>query len=165
MHLNIGPGNWGWCRVSLCRYLAQRLTGNKTEEMNFYWSLNRSGFFSSKLSVIDSISQDNNACHIRFFVDRIMHFLYTSEAVNKFVVHMYYRATKFSKKCMHLLPKRMSLNLPSRTDLTSSWLIKKMISADEEYNYNLWCTGKYYFLITCNILVYEKISYCTIIVQ
>ena len=75
--------------MSLCRYLAQTLTRNKTEEMNYYRSLNRSGFFSSKLSVIDGISQDNNTCHIRFFVGRIMHFLYASEAVNKFVIKLH----------------------------------------------------------------------------
>lgn len=46
-------------------------------------------FFSGKLSVIDGISQDNNTCHVRFFVDRIMHFLYTSEAVNKFVIKLH----------------------------------------------------------------------------
>ena len=82
--------------MSHFRYLAQRPTGNKTEEMNFYRSLNRSGFFSSKLSVIDGISQDT--CHIRFFVDRIMHFLYASEAVNKVIkLHCIVELLNFQK--------------------------------------------------------------------
>ena len=63
---------------------------------------------------------------------------------------------KFSKN-IAFTPKRIEfLNLPSRTDLTSSWLTKKMNSADEEYNYNLWC--KYSVIFN-----YLKNSYCTTI--
>ena len=66
------------------------------------------------------------------------------------------KPTKFSKN-IAFTPKRIEfLNLPSRTDLTSSWLTKKMNSADEEYNYNLWC--KYSVIFN-----YLKNSYCTTI--
>ena len=55
-------------------------------------------FFASELSVTVRISQDDNTHHIRFFVDRITHFLYASEAVNKFLIKLHcIRPTKFSK--------------------------------------------------------------------
>ena len=45
----------------------------------------------------------------------------------------------FKKHCIYFLEKGLSLKLPSRTDLTSSWLTKKMNSADEEYHNIITC--------------------------
>ena len=72
-----------------------------------------------------------------------MHFLYVSEAVNKFLINV---LDLFKKHCFYFR-EGLSLNL---------------LSADKEYDYNLW--SKYWFLITCNILVCKKNNYCTVII-
>ena len=68
------------------------------------------------ISAFERWSLVNSTCHIRFFVDRITHFLYASEAVNKFLINI---LDLFRKHCIYF-QKGLSLNL---------------LSADEEYNY------------------------------
>ena len=75
-------------------------------------------------------------------VDRLTHFLHASEEVNKFLIVV---LDLVKKHCIYF-QKGLSSNL---------------LSADEEYNYNLWC--KYKFLTSCNFSVCKKIIYRTMI--
>ena len=70
------------------------------------------------ISAFEHWSLVDNTCHIHFFVDRIMHFLYVSEAVNKFLINV---LDLFKKHCFYF-QEGLSLNL---------------LSADKEYDYNL----------------------------
>ena len=128
MRSNIGHGNWDWFRVSLWRYLAQRLKGIIKKRHEIFFPQNRSQcvlffFFALYRSALDPRMNSN-----KFETGTLRN-----------VTGSCFKPTKFSKN-IAFTPKRIDFpNLPSRTDLTCSWLTKKMNSADEEYNYDLWC--------------------------
>ena len=65
------------------------------------------------ISAFEHWSLVHNTCHVPFFVDKITHFLYASEAVNKF------QSVDGCNRPIKNFQKGLSLNL---------------LSADEEYN-------------------------------